>query len=133
MQYRYDVGGQHPSNCCDVPFTEDVAPQHQLHFRFTKAAVSFSPWIMNEGFRLLDIFMPDTFEPRGTIRIQSGFRRVSRSLLLGFYFDDDTPLLIWNRNTDLPNRFGTTDPIVWWKHYELKKEIKPSCFFKYND
>lgn len=87
---------------------------------------------MNEGFRLLDVFLPDTFEPRSTIRIQNGFRRVSRSLLLGFYFEDDTPLLIWNRNTDLPNKFGMTDPIVWWKHNEQKKEIKRSHFFKFN-
>ena len=69
VQYRYDVGGQHPPNCCETAFTEDVAPQNQLHFRFTKAAVSFSPWIMNEGFRLLDIFLPETFEPRSTIRV----------------------------------------------------------------
>ena len=56
---------------------------------------------------------------------------MSRSLLLGFYFEDDTPLLIWNRNTDLPNKFGMTDPIVWWKHNERKKEMKQTRFFKF--
>lgn len=41
----------------------------------------------------------------------------------------DTPIVFWNRNTDLPNKPEFVDPIVWWKMKNSKKRDENLSFF----
>ncbi|CAL6067223.1 Conserved_hypothetical protein [Hexamita inflata] len=109
------AGGYHTETCTDQEYTDNEAPMNQINIRMKQTSVAFSAWTLREILNIMDIFIPNDFTPRNIIKVQTNTVRVSRSLYIGIYFDDDVPIIYWNLNTDLPYKPELCDPIVWWK------------------